>query len=150
MTIEISVPAFPESISEGELSKWYKQVGDYIERDALLVDVETEKTTLEIPSPVSGVIVQILKEEGATVEGKEVIAVIQEGARPAIDSTSDGSGAVVEDEPSTSDTEVQEIVASPSARRLANEREIGLSTVVGTGRGGLITRDDVAAAIRLR
>lgn len=150
MTIEISVPAFPESISEGELSKWYKQVGDYIERDALLVDVETEKTTLEIPSPVSGVIVQILKEEGATVEGKEVIAVIQEGARPAIDSASDGSGAVVEDEPSTSDTGVQEIVASPSARRLANEREIGLSTVVGTGRGGLITRDDVAAAIRLR
>ena len=150
MTIEISVPAFPESISEGELSKWYKQVGDYIERDALLVDVETEKTTLEIPSPVSGVLVQILKEEGATVEGKEVIAVIQEGARPAIDSTSDGSSAVVEDEPSHSDAEVQEIVASPSARRLANEREIGLSTVVGTGRGGLITRDDVAAAIRLR
>lgn len=149
MTTQISVPAFPESISEGELSKWYKQVGDYIERDALLVDVETEKTTLEIPSPVSGVVVEILKEEGATVEGKEVIAVIQEGARPAIDTTTDGTAADVEEQ-SSSETERQEVVASPSARRLASEREIALATVVGTGRGGLITRDDVAAAIRLR
>ncbi|MCY3884922.1 MAG: 2-oxoglutarate dehydrogenase complex dihydrolipoyllysine-residue succinyltransferase [Gammaproteobacteria bacterium] len=148
MTIQISVPAFPESISEGELTKWYKNVGDYVERDALLVDVETEKTTLEIPCPVAGILVKILKEEGTTVEGKEVIAEIEEGIRPTVDQPQE---LVVEvPMPSEDDSAEREIVASPSARRLALESGINLSAVGGTGRGGLITRDDVAAAVRLR
>ncbi len=149
VTIEISVPAFPESISEGELTKWYKQVGDYVERDALLVDVETEKTTLEIPSPVSGVLKEILKPEGATVEGKEVIAVIEEGVQPEREES--GPDSDQEQVPSREEEEVDgEVVASPAARRLALERDIQLETVIGTGRGGLISRDDVAAAIRQR
>ena len=150
MTIEISVPAFPESISEGELSKWYKQVGDYVERDALLVDVETEKTTVEIPCPVSGVLLQILKEEGAIVEGKEVIAVIQEGERPTVEGAASVSSDETVSEPESTEEGHHEIIASPSARRLALERNIGLSNVLGTGRGGLITRDDVVAAIRAK
>ncbi len=145
MTIQISVPAFPESISEGELSKWYKNVGDYVERDALLVDVETEKTTLEIPCPVSGILVKILKEEGTTVEGKEIIAEIEEGLRPTV---SESTEEVQDASSSEVDSEEREIVASPSARRLALESGIGLSSIVGTGRGGMITRDDVAAAVR--
>lgn len=147
MTIQISVPAFPESISEGELSKWYKNVGDYVERDALLVDVETEKTTLEIPCPVSGILVKILKEEGTTVEGKEIIAEIEEGIRPTV---SEPTQEFQEATPSEEDSEEREIVASPSARRLALESGIGLSSVIGTGRGGMITRDDVAVAVRNR
>ncbi|MXW52651.1 MAG: 2-oxoglutarate dehydrogenase complex dihydrolipoyllysine-residue succinyltransferase [Gammaproteobacteria bacterium] len=147
MTIQISVPAFPESISEGELSKWYKNVGDYVERDALLVDVETEKTTLEIPCPVSGILVKILKEEGTTVEGKEIIAEIEEGIRPTV---SESTQEFQEATPSEEDSEEREIVASPSARRLALESGIGLSSVIGTGRGGMITRDDVAVAVRNR
>lgn len=147
MTIQISVPAFPESISEGELSKWYKNVGDYVERDALLVDVETEKTTLEIPCPVSGILVKILKEEGTTVEGKEIIAEIEEGLRPTV---SEPTQEFQEATPSEEDSEEREIVASPSARRLALESGIGLSSVIGTGRGGMITRDDVAVAVRNR
>ena len=147
VTIQISVPAFPESISEGELTKWYKNVGDYVERDALLVDIETEKTTLEIPCPAAGILVKILKEEGTTVEGKEIIAEIEEGIRPTVDQPQEEVQV-----PSSSEEEEEdrEIVASPSARRLASESGIGLSGVVGTGRGGMITRDDVAAAVRNR
>ena len=147
MTIQISVPAFPESISEGELTKWYKNVGDYVERDALLVDVETEKTTLEIPCPVSGILVKILKEEGTTVEGKEIIAEIEEGLRPTV---SEAPEEIQVAPPIEEDSEEREIVASPSARRLALESGIGLSGLIGTGRGGMITRDDVAAAVRNR
>lgn len=147
MTIQISVPAFPESISEGELTKWYKNVGDYVERDALLVDVETEKTTLEIPCPVSGILVKILKEEGTTVEGKEIIAEIEEGLRPTVSEAPEEAQVAP---PIEEDSEEREIVASPSARRLALESGIGLSGLIGTGRGGMITRDDVAAAVRNR
>ena len=147
VTIQISVPAFPESISEGELTKWYKNVGDYVERDALLVDVETEKTTLEIPCPVSGILVKILKEEGTTVEGKEIIAEIEEGLRPTVSEAPEEAQVAP---PIEEDSEEREIVASPSARRLALESGIGLSGLIGTGRGGMITRDDVAAAVRNR
>lgn len=147
VTIQISVPAFPESISEGELSKWYKNVGDYVERDALLVDIETEKTTLEIPCPAAGILTKILMEEGATVEGREIIAEIEEGVRPTV---SESQEEVQVAPPIKEDAEEREIVASPSARRLALESGIGLSTVVGTGRGGMITREDVAAAVRNR
>lgn len=147
MTIQISVPAFPESISEGELTKWYKSVGDYVERDALLVDVETEKTTIEIPCPVAGILVKILREEGTTVEGKEVIAEIEEGIRPTLDQPQEQVEMPL---PTEEESLEQEIVASPSARRLALESGISLASVGGTGRGGLITRDDVAAAVRLR
>ena len=147
VTIQISVPAFPESISEGELTKWYKSVGDYVERDALLVDVETEKTTIEIPCPVAGILVKILREEGTTVEGKEVIAEIEEGIRPTLDQPQEQVEMPL---PTEEESLEQEIVASPSARRLALESGISLASVGGTGRGGLITRDDVAAAVRLR
>lgn len=147
MTIQISVPAFPESIAEGELTKWYKNVGDYVERDALLVDVETEKTTLEIPCPVAGILVKILKEEGTTVEGKEIIAEIEEGIRPTTDQPQERVEVPVTNDEGSGE---REIVASPSARRLALESGIDLSAVGGTGRGGLVTRDDVAAAIRSR
>ena len=146
MTIQISVPAFPESISEGELTKWYRSVGEFIERDAVLVDVETEKTTIEIPSPAGGVLIEILKQEGETVEGKEVIAILEEQTRPTVSQEPTQPDVQVE----IDDSKSKEFSASPSARRLAAESNISLGTVKGTGRGGLITREDVSNAAKAR
>ena len=139
MTTEIKTPAFPESISEGELTKWYKKEGEQVDRDELLADIETEKTTLEIPSPISGTIIKIAKQEGETVGGSELIAVVAEGT-----AVLDGDERVEHGK----DTEVDQgrggqTIASPSARKLAQEKGIDLTKVTGTGRRGLITKEDV-------
>jgi len=139
LTIEIKTPAFPESISEGELTKWYKKEGEQVDRDELLADIETEKTTLEIPSPISGTIIKIAKQEGETVGGSELIAVVAEGT-----AVLDGDERVEHGK----DTEIDQgrggqTIASPSARKLAQEKGIDLTKVTGTGRRGLITKEDV-------
>ena len=139
MTTEIKTPAFPESISEGELTKWYKKEGEQVDRDELLADIETEKTTLEIPSPISGTIIKIAKQEGETVGGSELIAVVAEGA-VALDGgeqSEHGKGTEVDD------GRDGKTIASPSARKLAQEEGIDLTKVIGTGRRGLVTKEDV-------
>ncbi len=143
MTTEITTPAFPESIVEGELTKWYKREGEFIARDELLADVETEKTTLEIPSPVAGTVAKIVKPEGATVVGLDLIAVVEEGDPPAVEQSEQTSDQPV-------DTEQKEIAAAPSARKLALENSVDLASVRGSGRGGMITKGDVEAAIASR
>ena len=143
MTTEITTPAFPESIVEGELTKWYKREGEFIARDELLADVETEKTTLEIPSPVSGTVAKIVKPEGAIVVGLDLIAVVEEGDAPAIERSEQISDQEVETEP-------KEMAAAPSARKLALENSVDLATVRGSGRSGMITKGDVEAAIAAR
>lgn len=139
MTTEIKTPAFPESIAEGELTKWYKKEGEQVDRDELLADIETEKTTLEIPSPISGTIIKIAKQEGETVGGSELIAIVAEGsvALDGGEQSDDGK-----------DTEIDkgrdgQTIASPSARKLAQEEGIDLTKVTGTGRRGLVTKEDV-------
>ena len=143
MTTEITTPAFPESIVEGELTKWYKREGEFIARDELLADVETEKTTLEIPSPVAGTVAKIVKPEGATVVGLDLIAVVEEGDPQVVEQSEQTSEQPV-------DTEPKEIAAAPSARKLALENSIELASVRGSGRGGMITKGDVEAAIASR
>ena len=145
MTTEIKTPAFPESISEGELTKWYKKEGEQVDRDELLADIETEKTTLEIPSPISGKIIKIAKQEGETVGGSELIAVVAEGT-----AVLDGDEQVEHGK----DTEIDQgrggqTIASPSARKLAQEKGIDLTKVTGTGRRGLITKEDVLTSTQL-
>lgn len=143
MTTEITTPAFPESIVEGELTKWYKREGEFIARDELLADVETEKTTLEIPSPVAGTVTKIVKPEGATVVGLDLIAVVEEGEQAVTEDSSTDN-----DKPK--DVEPQEVTAAPSARKLALEQGIDLHSVRGSGRSGMITKGDVEAAIASR
>ncbi len=134
--MEIRAPTFPESISEGELTKWYKHEGDFVERDDLLADVETEKTTIEIVAQADGRIEQIYKHEGDTVESEELLCSIDESSvgtsnEPAIESVSSASDA-------------EEVAASPAARKLASEHDLDLSIINGTGRSGMVTKGDVA------
>ena len=139
--MDVRAPEYPESITEGELTQWYKQEGEYVERDALLADVETEKTTMEIVAPRSGVLTKIVKQVGETVESAELIAILEEGERPE-------SASVSDDGAETQSADAERV--APAARRLAAEAGIDLSQLKGTGPRGTVTREDVAAAIELQ
>src|SRR6478736_5203346 len=80
MAIEVKVPVLPESVSDATIATWHKKAGDAVKRDENLLDPETDKVVLEVPSPVDGVLKEIKFEEGATVTSAQVIAVIEEGA----------------------------------------------------------------------
>ncbi|MDE3140292.1 MAG: dihydrolipoamide succinyltransferase, partial [Pseudomonadota bacterium] len=79
MAIEIKVPVLPESVSDATIATWHKKPGDAVKRDENLVDLETDKVVLEVPSPVDGVLKQIVKDSGSTVTSQELIAVLEEG-----------------------------------------------------------------------
>ena len=79
MTTEIKVPVLPESVADATVATWHVQVGDNVSRDQVLVDIETDKVVLEVPATSDGVITEITQEEGATVLGEQVIAILSEG-----------------------------------------------------------------------
>lgn len=138
MATEIKAPTFPESVQEGSLATWHKQVGETVKRDELLVDIETDKVVLEVVAPAAGVLAEILKAEGDIVLSNEVIARIEEGAEasaPAVAATE----AVAE---APEATESGGLI-NPAARKLAEERNIDVAQIVGTGKGGRITKEDV-------
>ena len=83
MAIEVKVPVLPESVSDATIATWNKKAGDAVARDENLVDLETDKVVLEVPSPVDGVLKEIRFEAGATVTSQQVLAIIEEGAAPA-------------------------------------------------------------------
>ena len=139
MTIEIKAPAFPESISEGQVATWHKQPGDAVARDELLVDIETDKVVLEIVAPEAGALVAILKNEGDIVLSEEVIATFEAGAAAAPVAAS--TAAVAEDDGE------EQLGLAPAARKLADEAGIDTSTLTGSGRDGRVTKADVVAAI---
>jgi 2-oxoglutarate dehydrogenase E2 component (dihydrolipoamide succinyltransferase) len=136
MAIEIKAPTYPESVQEGTLATWHKQPGDAVNRDELIVDIETDKVVLEVVAPATGTLAEVLKAEGDIVLSNEVIARIEEGegAEPVSASVSEKI------EP---DAEVDGILVNPAAKKLANERNIDLSQIIGTGKGGRITKEDV-------
>ena len=146
MTLEIRAPEFPESISEGTIAGWHVAPGEAVKRDALLVDIETDKVVIEVVAPEDGTLAEVLKGEGDTVESQEVIGRLEPGAAAApAPAESDGSGAAAE--PAAPEGSVS---ASPSARKLADENGIRVASVAGSGKDGRVTKQDVAEAIQSR
>ena len=147
MAIEIKVPQFPESVEEGSIATWHKQVGEAVTRDELVVDIETDKTVLEVVATEDGILTDILKQDGDTVLSQELIGKIESGATASgstkPDKTSPTAVASVEAE-----TEAQaQLVANPAAKKLAEENNIDLATLKGTGKGGRILKEDVQNAL---
>jgi len=136
--LEIKTPTFPESVQDGTIASWHKAVGDSVSRDELIVEIETDKVVLEVVAPADGAIASIAKAEGDTVLSGEVIAFVSEGASGSSVAAPVAAPAAVESN--------ENAVASPSARKLAAEKGIDLAVVAGTGKNGLITKDDVAKA----
>ena len=135
MAIEIKAPTYPESVQEGTLATWYKHAGDSVSRDELIVDIETDKVVLEVVAPASGILAEVFKAEGDIVLSNEILARIEEGAAAE---TAPPTAAKVEP-----DTEVGGTLVNPAAKKLADERDIDLAQVTGTGKGGRITKEDV-------
>jgi len=147
MSVEVKVPILPESVSEATVATWHKQVGDAVSIDENLVDIETEKVVLEVPSTVDGVVKEIKVEEGATVGEQDVIAVIEEGAAaaapaPASEATPEPAKPKASDpEPTPSNDDADKL--SPAVRKLVAENNLDASTIKGSGKNGRILKEDV-------
>jgi len=145
MTIEIKAPSFPESISEGTVATWYKQPGEAVNRDELIVDIETDKVVLEIVAPTSGTITKVFKGEGETVLSTEVIAEFTAGNVAAPVDVLPTEELVASDE-SDDDSETVvsgECFASPAARKMIEENALDTCAITATGKGGRVTKEDV-------
>jgi 2-oxoglutarate dehydrogenase E2 component (dihydrolipoamide succinyltransferase) len=145
MSTEIKVPVLPESVADATVAVWHKQPGDSIRRDENLVDLETDKVVLEVPSPVDGVLKKIARDSGETVTSGELLGMIEEGAI-ADTPEADEPEAVAAVETPVAATQASQL--SPAARRVAEEEHADVSKVAGTGRGGRITKGDVIKHVR--
>jgi 2-oxoglutarate dehydrogenase E2 component (dihydrolipoamide succinyltransferase) len=150
--VEVKVPQLSESVAEATLLQWKKQVGEAVVADEILVEIETDKVVLECPAPASGVLVEIVQGDGATVTAEQLIARIDTeavagaGAAPAAaPAPAAPAAAPAAAAPATSDAQAG--VAMPAAAKLMADHGIAAGSVTGTGRDGRITKGDVLAAI---
>ncbi len=147
MSTEVKVPVLPESVADATVAAWHKQPGDSIRRDENLVDLETDKVVLEVPSPVDGVLGKIVRDSGETVISGELLGVIEEGAIEAADEPAAlTEETVVTRESVTARPDTAKL--SLAARRVAEEEQADVSQLTGSGRGGRITKGDVIAHVR--
>ena len=143
MTIEINAPTLPESVPDGTIATWYKEVGDTVARDELLVDIETDKVVIEVVSPTDGILQEILKSSGETIVSNELIASISAAQGVARDSST--AATVVAADPARSGDGAVEagVMISPAARKLMAENQLTTAAISGSGKDGRITKEDV-------
>jgi len=143
MTIEIKTPTFPESITDGTIATWHKKVGDAVNRDELIVDIETDKVVMEVLAETDGTVTEIIKNEGETVLSGEVLGKLTAGeisTSPQSVAQTDAAQNVAQTQPINAS---DDLAVSPSARLLAADNNLDLTKIKGTGKGGLITKEDV-------
>ena len=158
MATDIKVPVLPESVSDATIASWHKKVGDAVKRDENLVDLETDKVVLEVPSPADGVVKEIKFAEGATVTSQQVIAVIEEGAvaaapvaTPAAAAPAPAAAPVAAKAAPTAAPAKAAAPAPaatpaglpPGAAFYAASNNVDPADVAGTGRHGAVTKEDL-------
>jgi 2-oxoglutarate dehydrogenase E2 component (dihydrolipoamide succinyltransferase) len=141
MTIEIKVPALGESVSEAAIAKLHKKVGDAVKADELIVELETDKVTLEVNAPSNGVITDLKVKEGDNVKVGDLIALMKEGVASVVAAFSAPTIA----KPSSSN--IVTMPLSPAPKKLAAENDIDVSQISGSGKDGRVTKGDVLEAI---
>jgi len=152
MSVEIIVPTLGESVSDATVARWIKKAGDAVAADEPVVELETDKVTLEVPSPVAGRLDDIVAAEGATVEVGTLLARVAEGAAGAPAEKASAKPA----EPAAAQPVAQNLTTgpadtqnlSPAVRRLVEEHNLNPATIAATGVGGRLTKGDVMAAIK--
>ena len=145
MIVEVNVPVFAESVTEGTLVAWYKKVGEAVARDEVLVDIETDKVVLEVPAPQAGVLVEIIVQDGATVESQQLLAKIDTAAQASAE-VPVVAAAPAEAAAPVAASQAQAGVAMPAAAKLAAEKGIDVGSVQGSGRDGRVLKEDVQNA----
>ncbi|MCH9756396.1 MAG: 2-oxoglutarate dehydrogenase complex dihydrolipoyllysine-residue succinyltransferase [Gammaproteobacteria bacterium] len=144
MSIEVKVPALPESVADATIAAWHKKPGDQVSRDENLVDLETDKVVLEVPAPADGVLEACLFQVGDTVEAGQVLAQLKAGAAAPAKASNDSASAaerkVEEPKGGTPST-------GPAVRRLMDEHGLNPADISGSGKDGRITKEDVETFI---
>ena len=154
MSTEVRVPTLGESVTEATVATWFKQPGDTVAVDEMLCELETDKVTVEVPSPVAGTLSEIVAAEGDTVGVDALLAQIAEGA--AGEDTSSARAPKAEDVPATTETKgkdvdkvepekAKDVEDAPSAKKLMAEND--LTDVKGTGKDGRVMKEDVLKAL---
>lgn len=155
--MDVIMPQLGETVAEGVVTRWYKKVGDVVKADELLFDVETDKVSTEIPAPVSGVIAEILVEEGVTAKVGARLAVIRESGVGAVKAPAVAEAAKGAPVAPPATARAQRFAPagagerlSPVVRRMIAEHQLNPAEIKGTGRDGRITREDVVGYIAQR
>ena len=158
MIVDVKVPVLAESVAEATLMAWHKKSGDTVKRGDSLIDIETDKVTLEVAAPNDGVLAEILKPDGSSVSSDEVIARIEskgagaQAPKPAAESATSKPAARIESAPQQQSLPVvpaasQESRLSPAVRSLLEEHKLSPANIKGSGPGGRITKEDVLAHV---
>lgn len=142
MIIEIKVPALSESVAEATLLSWHKKIGESINRDENLIDIETDKVVLELPSPDDGVLIEVIKNDGDTVIAGEVIAKIDTEAKIKSGAKNANSNGQTSDTQISKPSEPEKILM-PAAAKIAREKNIDVNKIEGSGKAGRITKEDI-------
>jgi 2-oxoglutarate dehydrogenase E2 component (dihydrolipoamide succinyltransferase) len=145
MTIEIKAPTLPESVPDGTIANWYKDVGDTVARDELLVDIETDKVVIEVVSPTDGTLKEILMEAGTTIVSNQAIGsvVAGDGKQAPV---AEKAEPVAEAEPASNEAET---MIGPAAKKLIEENNLDVASIVGSGKDGRITKEDILKKLEL-
>lgn len=142
-TVQVKVPELSESVSEATLLEWKRKPGDIVAADEILIEIETDKVVLEVPSPAAGQLAEIRAQNGQTVVSGEVIAVIDTDASVSASASTDSSRAP---SPAPVEETIAEPRVMPSAAAVLAAAGIDAKTVIGTGPGNRITKVDALAA----
>ena len=140
MSSEIKVPTLPESIADALIVTWHKAEGDPVQRDEVLVDIETDKVVLEVPAAQDGVLGKIIEPEGTTVTAHQVIGSIEAGSATA---AAPAAAAQASAPVATDDVDAGDGQTSPSVRKLLAQHGLDASAVKGSGKNGRISKEDV-------
>src|SRR5690606_23480861 len=151
MATEIRVPTLGESVSEATVGTWFKKVGDTVKADEPLVELETDKVTVEVPAPASGVLTEIVAQNGETVGLDALLGQIAEGAAGAAPSApaakpAEAAPAKVT-EPAATKSAASDMPAAPAAAKMLSENNLSAEQVDGSGKRGQVLKGDVIAAV---
>jgi 2-oxoglutarate dehydrogenase E2 component (dihydrolipoamide succinyltransferase) len=156
MTIEIKVPPLPESVADATLINWHKKAGDHVSRDENLVDLETDKVVLEVPSPKSGILTEIKVQDGTIVKSGELLAILTESSEAtAPEDGNDANASKADSKPNKADLAADAVKkdstakkVSPAVKVLLKEHDLDASMIEGSGKKGRITKSDVLDYLR--
>ncbi|WP_299415531.1 2-oxoglutarate dehydrogenase complex dihydrolipoyllysine-residue succinyltransferase [uncultured Sulfitobacter sp.] len=143
-SVDVMVPTLGESVTEATVSTWFKKVGDTVAQDEMLCELETDKVSVEVPSPAAGTLTEIVAVEGDTVDASAKLAVISSGEGAAASAPASEAAPAPAAAKSSGGKDVED---APSAKKAMAEAGVSRDQVTGTGRDGRVMKDDVAKAL---
>jgi 2-oxoglutarate dehydrogenase E2 component (dihydrolipoamide succinyltransferase) len=149
--VEVKVPQLSESVAEATMLQWKKKVGDTVEMDEILIEIETDKVVLEVPAPAAGVLSELLMGDGSTVTAEQLIARIDTDGKVAATTAAPAQAAAVAPVASVTTMPAPSNsmagVAMPAAAKLMADNQLAPGSVAGTGKDGRVTKGDVLASV---